>query len=72
MFVSVNDKVNDISSLTSRQIHCDLVYSKYRAPSAQKHFTSKFGRNDIGWSQIYLIPNNTSVDMKTRYLISKS
>ena len=44
----------------------DLVYSKYRAPSAQQYFTSKFGRNDIQWSQIYLILRSTSTDMKTR------
>ena len=54
---SVNDKVIDISSLTCRQIY---VYSKYRASSAQQYFTSKFGRNDIESSQIYLIPHSTS------------
>ena len=64
--LSVNDKVIDISSLTSRQIYGDLVYLKYRAPSAQQYFMSKFGRNDIEWSQIYLIPHSTSINMKTR------
>ena len=64
--LSVNDKVIDISSLTSRQIYGDFVYSKYRAPSAQQYFISKFGGNDIEWSQIYLIPHSRSIDMKTR------
>ena len=64
--LSVNDKVIDVSRLTSRQIYGDLVYSKYRAPSAQQYFISKFGRNDIEWSQIYLISHSTSIDMKTR------
>ena len=36
--LSVNDKVIDISRLTSRQIYSDLVHSKYRAPSAQQYF----------------------------------
>ena len=64
--LSVNDKVIDINSLTSRQIYGDLVYLKYRAPSTQQYFISKFGRNDIEWSQVYLIPHSTSIDMKTR------
>ena len=64
--LSVNDKVIDISSLTSRQIYGDLVYSKYRAPNAPQYFISKFGQNDIEWSQVYLIPHSTSIDMKTR------
>ena len=64
--LSVKDKVIDISSLRFRQIDYDLVYSKYKAPSAQQYFTSKFGRNDIEWPQIYLIPHNISIEMKTR------
>ena len=64
--LTVNDKVIDISSLTSRQIYGDLVHSKYRAPSARQYFTNKFGRNDIEWSQIHLIPHRTPIDMKTR------
>ena len=66
MSLSVNDRVIDISGLTSRQIYSDFVYSKYRAPSTQQYFTSKFGQNDIEWSKIYLIPHGTSIDTKTR------
>ena len=69
--LSANYKVIDISSLTSRQIYGDLVYSKYRAPSAQQYFIRKFGKNDIEWSQIYLIPHSTSIDMKTRIFLFK-
>ena len=63
--LSVKDKVIDISSLTSRQIY-DLLHSKYKAPSAQKYFTSKLGPNNIEWSQVCLIPNGTLIDTKTR------